>query len=76
VEGRDVIRGGIGRDRLKGGPGHDRIFGGPANDRVYARDGARDVVDCGGGTGDVVFADALDDLTGCEKVYEREQDAD
>jgi Ca2+-binding RTX toxin-like protein len=71
TDGDDLIRGGIGRDRLKGGPDRDRILGGPANDRIYARDGERDDVNCGGGTGDVVFVDRLDKVAGCEHVHLR-----
>lgn len=74
--GNDVIDAGIGTDRVLGGPGADRLSGGPGpddvragagNDRVAARDGTPDRVDCGPGR-DVVVADRLDVMTGCEVV--------
>ena len=74
--GNDVISGGPGNDTLSGGPGNDVIYGGPGNntihggpgtDTIHARDGHRDVVDCGPGR-DVAFVDPVDLVRGCERV--------
>ena len=65
--GDDVLIGGAGDDVLIGGAGFDRMFGGPGRDRLRARDGARDLVDCGPGA-DVAIVDALDVVRGCETV--------
>jgi len=73
--GRDDISAGVGRDRIDGGAGDDLIGpgrgrdvvrAGRGNDRIAVRDGSRDVVDCGPGY-DVVLADAIDRLRGCER---------
>lgn len=48
--GNDVIGAGGGVDSLNGGPGVDRIDGGAENDFIYAKDGARDVIQCGTGS--------------------------
>jgi Ca2+-binding RTX toxin-like protein len=63
--GRDTLEGGRGRDRLVGGKGRDALKGGAGNDTLVAKDGARDVVDCGKGR-DTVRADRRDRLRGCE----------
>jgi Ca2+-binding RTX toxin-like protein len=69
--GNDTIKGGAGNDHLIGGAGVDRLFGGRGNDRVDARDGTRDVVDCGPGT-DLVRADKKDTISrDCEQVSRR-----
>jgi dipeptidyl aminopeptidase/acylaminoacyl peptidase len=66
--GDDLVRGDAGDDRLIGGRGRDRISGGTGWDRIYARDGARDTIDCGPGR-DGVRADRLDRVAGdCEVV--------
>ena len=65
--GNDRISGGPGNDRISGGPGNDFISGGPGNDTIHARDGHRDVVDCGPGR-DVAFVDPVDLVRGCERV--------
>lgn len=74
--GRDRLLGGDGWDRLTGGDGGDRLDGGAGrnaydaglgNDRINARNGRRDLVDCGPGE-DRVRADAIDRLVGCEHV--------
>jgi hypothetical protein len=75
--GSDYLNGGGGRDKLRGGPGDDYIDGGPGPDSLFgeagidllrARDGRRDrVVSCGEGV-DLVIADRLDVVTGCESV--------
>jgi hypothetical protein len=49
------------------GPGNDRISGGPGDDRTEARDGFRDVIDCGPGR-DGAEVDRLDVLRDCERV--------
>jgi Ca2+-binding RTX toxin-like protein len=65
--GNDVLYGGRGNDVLVGGPGLDRLFGGPGNDVLRARDGQRDVVDCGPGR-DIAYVDRFDRVSGCEKI--------
>jgi Ca2+-binding RTX toxin-like protein len=65
--GNDVLYGGVGADKLNGGPGADRLYGGPGNDVLRARDGRRDVVDCGPGR-DTAYVDRLDRVSGCETV--------
>jgi Ca2+-binding RTX toxin-like protein len=75
--GDDTLVGGFGGDRLYGGPGTDRLIadGGigvgqaprGGNDYVSARDGRRDLVDCGPGR-DVAQVDRFDRVTGCEIV--------
>jgi Ca2+-binding RTX toxin-like protein len=66
-QGNDVLYGGRGNDVLDGGPGVDRLFGGPGNDTLRARDGRRDLVDCGTGR-DVAIVDRVDRVSGCEVV--------
>jgi Ca2+-binding RTX toxin-like protein len=76
--GSDVLNGGAGADRLYGGPGNDVLIGGPGPDRLFggagddtirARDGVRDVVDCGAGR-DTVTADRKDVVSrNCEIVH-------
>lgn len=66
--GDDVIRTGRGRDRIWAGDGRDRVYAGPGDDRiVVSGNNAADFVDCGTGR-DVVIADPVDDLRGCEVV--------
>jgi hypothetical protein len=66
----DEVHGDAGSDRLSPGTGRDRVWGGPGNDTISARDGSRDVIDCGTGL-DRVTADARDHLRGCERVSRR-----
>ena len=75
--GADQIYGGAGGDHIEGGDGADAInpeagadtvIAGPGNDRVVARDGTRDVVDCGPGNADVALVDPQDKVTNCETV--------
>ena len=66
----DELRGDTGDDRLFPGPGRDRVWGGAGNDVISARDGSRDVIDCGPGL-DRVTADRRDRLRGCERVSRR-----
>jgi Ca2+-binding RTX toxin-like protein len=65
--GGDSLFGGVGNDFLSGGAGRERLDGGPGADRVDARDGERDVVECGPGS-DIVRADRSDVLRHCEHV--------
>jgi hypothetical protein len=65
--GDDQIAGMDGSDTLGGGPGRDDIGAGQGNDRILVRDGKRDTVRCGAGR-DLVEADGLDRVTGCEEV--------
>jgi Ca2+-binding RTX toxin-like protein len=66
--GNDVIDGGAGNDVIDGGAGSDRLLGGSGNDTIHARDGRRDVVNCGSGR-DVAYVDKTDRVTGCEVVH-------
>ena len=75
--GNDQLRGGVGNDELVGEDGADTITlgggldvasGGSGNDRFTSRDGEVDEIDCGTGTADIVIADTLDIVTGCESV--------
>lgn len=66
--GADCLVGNGGRDRLTGGAGKDKLTGGAGGDRMYARDGERDVVNCGPGR-DRVKADGKDRVRrSCERV--------
>jgi hypothetical protein len=65
--GNDVLNGGPGNDVLYGGAGLDRLYGGPGTDILKARDGERDVVDCGPGR-DTAYVDRHDRVSGCERV--------
>jgi RTX calcium-binding nonapeptide repeat (4 copies) len=74
--GNDRLEGGVGHDRLFGdngadlligGLGRDRLVGGKGGDRFRARDGERDVIDCGAGL-DRVLADRRDRISrNCER---------
>jgi Tol biopolymer transport system component len=71
LRGADRLDGGWGRDQIYGGPGRDRLIGGRGDDVLFARDGWRDVVDCGWGL-DRAFVDRVDRvLRGCEAVQRR-----
>jgi hypothetical protein len=63
----DLLLGGGGNDKVKGDFGVDLVKSGRGNDRVRVRDGVADRVICGKGR-DVVLADRLDKLKGCERV--------
>jgi len=65
--GNDTITAGNGRDLLEGGPGRDTIKAGGGNDRIEARDGYRDVIDCGPGN-DTAEVDRRDLVRNCEHV--------
>jgi uncharacterized repeat protein (TIGR01451 family) len=66
----DELHGDTGDDELAAGTGRDRVWGGPGDDTISARDGSRDVIDCGAGL-DRVRADRRDRLRGCERVTRR-----
>ena len=66
----DELHGDAGNDDLAPGTGRDRVWGGPGNDTIAARDGSRDVIDCGAGL-DRVTADRRDRVRGCERVSRR-----
>jgi hypothetical protein len=66
----DELHGDTGDDQLFPGTGRDRVWGGAGNDVISARDGSRDVIDCGAGL-DRVTADRRDRLRGCERVTRR-----
>ena len=66
----DELHGDTGNDQLFPGSGRDRAWGGPGNDTISARDGSRDVIDCGAGL-DRVTADRRDRLRACERVTRR-----
>ena len=77
--GNDRISGGAGADKLYGdagsdtinpGAGRDSAYGGAGSDTIQARDGERDVIDCGAGR-DTVVADKTDTVKGCETVKKR-----
>jgi Tol biopolymer transport system component len=71
LAGNDVVDGGWGLDTLYGGSGRDRLIGGRGNDTIHARDGERDVIECGWGV-DRAFVDRADRvLRGCEVVHRR-----
>lgn len=74
--GNDKVEGTNGADLVDGGPGADQIYGDIANcsvfcnfdaDQLLARDGERDVVDCGGGA-DTAQVDSLDVVAFCSVV--------
>jgi RTX calcium-binding nonapeptide repeat (4 copies) len=66
AEGADCLLGQGGADRLRGGPGRDRLKGGKGDDVLRARDGARDLVNCGKGD-DRAKLDRFDRPRGCER---------
>jgi Ca2+-binding RTX toxin-like protein len=68
--GEDTVRGGGGDDFVRGGDGADIHQGGNGNDKLNsAKDGVRDVVNCGPGDDDRAWVDELDHVKeGCEKV--------
>jgi hypothetical protein len=78
LEGRDdadYLSGSSGNDVLDGGPAADTLSGPSGTDSlrllgrhfILARDGVRDVVDCGTGD-DHAVVDLLDDVVACELV--------
>jgi len=66
--GNDRLYGLAGNDIVVGGAGSDRMFGGRGTDRLEARDGERDLVDCGSGR-DTAIVDNVDEVNStCETV--------
>jgi len=63
----DRLYGFAGNDLIVGGAGQDKMYGGTGNDRLEARDGQRDLVDCGPGK-DTAIVDAIDQVRSCETV--------
>jgi hypothetical protein len=63
----NLVEGGSGKDELVGSRMPSKLLGGTHNDIILARNGVRDVVDCGQGT-DAVQADqaGIDALSNCE----------
>jgi Tol biopolymer transport system component len=68
--GDDLLEGGSGDDVIYGGPGRDVIEGGGGRDVVFARDGQRDVIDCGTER-DTAVVDLIDVVRHCERVLRR-----
>jgi Ca2+-binding RTX toxin-like protein len=64
--GNDWLSGGAGADTISTGGGTNVVRAGAGNDTVNAKNRKADAVDCGSGR-DVVIADKLDRLRGCEK---------
>ena len=74
--GNDKVQGASGSDSVDGGAGLDQIYGDIAScsvfctfdpDTLFARDGERDVVDCGAGA-DTAQVDQLDVVAFCSNV--------
>jgi Ca2+-binding RTX toxin-like protein len=64
--GSDLLEGGGGADTLSAGAGFDTVRGEAGNDLIEARDGIREIVDCGDGN-DTANRDALElSVIGCE----------
>jgi Ca2+-binding RTX toxin-like protein len=61
------VDGGTGEDYVNGNAGRDVLVGGNAPDLVWARDGARDSINCGD-DGDIAIADRNDDVRDCTWV--------
>jgi Ca2+-binding RTX toxin-like protein len=60
----NTFEGGLGEDYLEGMAGPDTLDAGAGSDLVWARDGVRDIVDCGGG-GDLAVVDRDDQTRNC-----------
>jgi hypothetical protein len=71
----NVLTGGQSDDNLVGGGGQDTLNGNEGDDSIEARDGVRDVIDCGPGT-DSAIVDPADQVTGCETVSLPDADND
>jgi hypothetical protein len=70
-EGNSTLRGGRGNDHIADDGGEDRIEGGAGNDVINARDGERDLVNCGPGGRDRTIVDNRDRVSGehgCESL--------
>ncbi|MDQ3822547.1 MAG: hypothetical protein M3321_04835, partial [Actinomycetota bacterium] len=70
LTGNDLLRGDAGGDLLDAGPGRNRLYGEAGDDVLHARNGRRDVVDCGWGR-DTAVVDRIDRVGGCESVSRR-----
>ena len=68
--GNDRLVGGGGRDVLTGGPGRNTYLAGAGNDTVRARNGRRELINCGKGR-DRAIVDRRDRVRGCERVTRR-----
>ena len=76
AEDSDTVYGGGGNDWIGAAandtPGSvDSSFGQKGNDHIFAIDNNEDIIDCGGGNGDVALVDqegGLDTTKGCEQV--------
>jgi Ca2+-binding RTX toxin-like protein len=67
--GSDLITGGPGPDEIDAGPGGDHVAGGGGADAIRARDGAADLVTCGGpSSGSVATLDPRDSVRSCSTV--------
>jgi Ca2+-binding RTX toxin-like protein len=75
--GADRVEGSYGLDTVDGGAGQDGVFGDTAScsvfcsfdaDVLFARDGEKDVVDCGGGA-DQATVDEGDVVSYCSTIY-------
>jgi Ca2+-binding RTX toxin-like protein len=62
----NTLNGGTGEDYVDGASGRDRLLGGSSVDVVRARDGKRDVIDCGQST-DFAIVDRMDTVRHCER---------
>ena len=68
----NVIYGFDGDDQITGLGGFDTLFGdgdfssGAGNDTIFARDGLGERINCGGGSGDKVVSDDIDNPSECE----------
>jgi len=69
-EGHDALDGGAGNDAIDGDGGIDAVVAGSGDDLIDVHDGNPEVVLCGEGT-DIVVADRVDALIGCETVKTR-----
>ena len=65
--GADVLNGLAGDDELRGGAGADSVDAGGGDDTVRVRDDEADTVACGDDS-DLVLADPVDSLDGCEGI--------
>ena len=73
--GDDTLYAGGGDTTLSGGPGHDSIHTGGHNElaggnsTVLAQDGEQDQISCSVWGADIVYADAIDVVSGCADVH-------
>ena len=65
-----MLSGGGGATRSRAAPRTTSCSGGGGDDTINARDGVRDMVDCGPGD-DLARVDRLDVVSGCEQVNRR-----